>query len=459
MKKIFSIFYLVALISFFNHAEILAQKLKFSAAEKIVEGIQPTSFPDQTFLITDHGGRGDGNFDNYDIINRLIHTCSGKGGGIVVIPAGVFYCAGAINLRNNVNLHLEEGAVLMFSPEPRDYLPSVFTRWEGVELFNYSPLIYTVGQQNVAITGTGTINGNGDAIWTGFRNKQKPAQSRLRVMGSTELPLQNRVFGAGDYLRTPLIQFVSCERILVEGVTLTNSPFWILQPVYSSHIIIRDVNFHSMVINNDGIDLDSSTDALIENCSFRTGDDAVVFKSGRDQDAWRVNKPTKRVVVRNCEAPQVLHGLAFGSEMSGGVEEIYIENFKMDQVKSEAIQFKANKDRGGYIRNIFIRNILVDSAKQHLIYFTNDYHGYRGGNFPSSFSNIRIEDVNCNYARYAFQLQGLEDQPLENLYFQDILVQDAQDVFDKKDYFKEVVFKNVEVEGELIKLEPSSNVK
>ena len=433
-------------------AHITSAQSDFQDVEKILKNIQLTEFNGDTINIVDLGAVGNGHFDNRQIITGAIEASSKAGGGVVVIPAGNFLSKGPINLQSNVNLHLLDGAVLSFSPEPADFLPAVFTRWEGIEIYNYSPMIYTNGQENIAITGKGIIDGNSSLKWVSFRDKQGTARSRVHNFSDTKETVKERVFGEGDYLRSSLIQFIDCKRILLEGVTLKNSPFWMFHPVYCSDIIVRNVSFNSLVINNDGIDFDSSSMGLVEGCTFTTGDDAVVFKSGRDGDGWRINKPTRNIVIRNCEAPKVLHGIAFGSEMSGGIENIFIENFKLGEVESQAIQFKANKDRGSYIRNVYIRNIEVDSAGSHLIYFTNNYHSYRGGNAPTEFHNIHIEDVRCNEANNVFQLQGLKEMPLHNIKLHNIKVKKANDVFSKKEHFKDVSLENVEIGGQNIKL-------
>jgi polygalacturonase len=424
----------------------------FAAAKIIVQNIQETSFRADTTNIADFGAIGNGDFNNRDIIMRCINQCSEKGGGIVLIPKGTFFCKGPLSLKSNTNLHLEEGALLLFSDNPADYLPAVFTRWECVEIYNYSPMIYTSGQENVAITGKGKIDGNALNTWVDFRKKQGDAQNRVRDFSDKQKPVNNRIFGEGDFLRPSFIQFVNCKRILVEGVTLTKSPLWMLHPVYCSDIIIRNVNFNSLVINNDGIDFDSSENGLVENCTFSTGDDAVVFKSGRDRDGWRVNKPTRNIVVRNCNAPQVLHGIAFGSEMSGGIENIFVENFSLGKVEGEAIQFKANKDRGGYIRNVFIRNIEVDSVGGHLLYFMNSYHSYRGGNAPSEFHNIHVKNISCNFTNYAIQLQGLEEMPLHDITIENVKVEKADNLFDKKEFYRNINLKRFKVAGKKVNL-------
>lgn len=443
-----SIFLLIFSVITFNS---LAQA-DFTQAKRIIENIDRTNFSGDTLNIIDFGATGNGEFDNRQSIMNAIEACSEKGGGVVVIPKGSFFCKGPISLQSNVNLHLTEEAVLTFSPEPSDYLPAVFTRWEGVEIYNYSPLIYTYGQENIAITGNGIIDGKAQEKWVSFRGQQGDARSRVHSFSDSPVPVKERVFGEGDYLRSSMIQFINCNRILLEGVTLKNSPFWMFHPVYCSNIIVRDVAFNSLVINNDGIDFDSSSMGLVEGCTFTTGDDAVVFKSGRDGDGWRINKATRNIVVRNCEAPKVLHGIAFGSEMSGGVENIYIENFKLGTVDSQVIQFKANKDRGSYIRNIFIRNIEVDHAGSHLIYFTNNYHSYRGGNAAPEFHHIFIENVSCKTANNVFQFQGLEEKPLHDINLKNIKVEKANKIFSKKEYIENVTFEHVVIEGKKLDL-------
>jgi len=424
----------------------------FSHAGIIISNIQITFFKPDTLSILAYGAHGDGVSDDRAAIQNAIDACSKKGGGVVVVPAGTFFSRGPISLRSNVNLHLLKGAALLFSPEPGDYLPAVFTRWEGVEIYNYSPMIYTANQQNIAITGSGSIDGNGKEKWVPFRKLQGKARDRVHNSGVHQISVSERVFGEGDFLRSSFIQFINCSRILIEGVRLVNSPFWMIHPVYCSDIVIRDVNFYSLVVNNDGIDFDSSTMGLVENCTFTTGDDAVVFKSGRDSDGWRVNRPTKDIVVRNCSAPKVLHGIAFGSEMSGGIENIYVENFNLGNVASQAIQFKANKDRGSYIKDVFIRNIEVDTVGSHLIYFTNSYHSYRGGNAPSEFHEIYLENIRCDAANYCLQLQGLEDMPLHDIFIRNVSVDRTEHVFGIKEFYKNVVLKEFFVEGEKIEL-------
>lgn len=451
MKTLKILFILITAIIFTSWCNIANGKINIATADTIVNQIERTSFPTDTFLVTDFGAKVDGVSDSRVAILKAIDECFKKGGGVIMLSGGTFFCKGPISLKSNVNLHIADGTTLLFSSEPEDYLPAVFTRWEGVEIYNYSPMIYTAEQENVAITGEGIIDGNAAETWSMFRSRQGPAQNRAREYGAEQVPVEERDFGNGDFLRPSFIQFIHCNKILVEGVTLSNSPFWILHPVYCSDFVIRNVNFFSMNINNDGVDVDSSVNGLIESCSFSTGDDAVVFKSGRDQDGWRVGKPTENIVVRNCSAPQVLHGIAFGSEMSGGIENVFINNFILGNVRSKAIQFKANKDRGGYVKNIYIRNVEVDRTEGDLFFFTNSYHGYRGGEAPSVFNRIHIKNVTCQYANCVLQLQGLDESPLDEITFNDVTVESVGDIFGRMHNFKNVVFNGFWVDGKEIK--------
>ena len=257
------------------------------------------------------------------VLQNAINDCHQCGGGRVVVPAGEYSINGPLTLRSSVDLHLSEGALLRFSGEPADFMPPVLQRWEGTEVFSHSPLITADHAHDIAITGRGTIDGQGKRIFESWQPIQKQDQSRLRDMGRDGVPLEKRIFGKETRLRPSLFQPINCERVLLEGVTIRDSPFWTIHPTYCRHVIIRGVTVDSMNFNNDGCDPDSCSDVLIENCIFRTGDDGIAIKSGRDQDAWRVARPTERVLVRNCEFFSKINGLCFWSDMSDGVRHVF----------------------------------------------------------------------------------------------------------------------------------------
>lgn len=394
---------------------------KEGAIKQIVDRIQLPEIGSAEIDITDFGAVGDGITDCKPAIDAAMAKASSQGGGKIVFPKGNFFCKGPIHFESKINLHLEEGSIILFSDEAKDYLPLQLVRWEGVEIYNYSPYIYALNKSDIAITGKGKLNGNAEKLRK-WRSKQKPAQNKLRQMGQELVPVKERIFGEGHFLRFSFMQFMHCSNILIEGITIENVPFWIMHPTYCKSITIKNVNVNSPHINNDGIDFDSCKDAFVENCVFNCGDDAIVIKSGRDDDGWRINEPSKNIVIRNCLAPEVLHGLAFGSEMSGGVENIYIENFYMKKVKQYAIQFKANKDRGGYIRNIYIDGVFIETAHT-AIYFTNNYHSYSGGESPSEFNHIDIRNLICNKANGSgIDIQGLPEKPIHHIALKNVSI-------------------------------------
>ena len=362
-----------------------------------------------------------------EFINQKIIECSKAGGGTVALLSGEYFCNGPIVFQSNVNLRLDEGAVLKFSQNPEDYLPVVFVRWEGTEAYNYSPFIYAREVKNIAITGKGVIDGNGlaEKSFRDWRGKQKKDQNKIREMGRDGVPVKDRVFGEGHFLRPQLIHFIDCKNILLEDITVTNGAFWLIQPTYCENITIRGITVESRFINNDGVDVDSDTNVLIENCLFNTGDDFIAIKSGRDQDAWRVNKPSRNIVIRNCRSDECLHGISFGSEISGGAENVYAENLQFKKIRQYGVQFKSNKDRGGYIRNIVLNGIQIDSTNT-CISFTNQYHSYSGGNSPTAFENIRIENLNCKVAKArAISIVGLPEMPVTNVALDNVTIHNA----------------------------------
>lgn len=390
--------------------------------EDIVADIRAPNIGSEVANITDFGAMGDGVHNSRPAIEKAIADLGAKGGGKVIIPKGDYFCKGPIHLESGINLHFESGATLTFSQNAEDYLPLQLVRWEGVELYNYSPYIYARDKSNIAITGEGRLNGNGEGGISEWRDKQKAAQNQSRQMGGDLVPVRERKFGKDRYLRMSFIQLMNCSNILIEDISIENVPFWVIHPTYSDNITIRNVEINSQRLNNDGIDLDSCTDVLVENCKFNAGDDAIAIKSGRDQDAWRVGRPSKDIVIRNCLAENVLHGMAFGSEMSGGIENVYVDNFYMEKVKKYAIQFKSNRDRAGFIREVFIDGVYIDTTAT-AIFFTNDYHSYRGGKSPSDFYDIEVKNLMCNYASdKAIEVQGISEKPIRNLKFENIVV-------------------------------------
>lgn len=369
--------------------------------QDIVEKIQLPQIPKRDFQIRCTRG---GNI--LPALVMAIDACANAGGGRVIVPSGTFRCNGPIHLKSRMELHLSDGAFIKFSSEPKLYLPEVPTRWEGVELFNYSPMIYGNGLSDVAVTGNGVFCG-GAEIWQSWRPQQQT--QRVRQLEAQGIPPEQRHLASDGYLRPSMLQLINCERILIEGITLTDTGCWMLHPIYCHHVTIRKIALDSMYINNDGIDVDSCEDVLIEDSVFHNGDDAVVIKSGRDLDGFRVGRPTRRVVVRRCIFAEALHGFAIGSELSGGAEEILVSEIKMLHIFGNALSFKSSRGRGGIIRGIRISNIEVERVRDCLIRIDSNYKNQIDGDAVTEFRDIKIRNVRCAYSGSAFYLQGIAE--------------------------------------------------
>jgi polygalacturonase len=268
----------------------------------ILARIKPPTFPAKTFNIVDYGAKP-GSADSSDAFKKAIVAANAAGGGQVLVPKGSFL-TGAVTLLSNVNLHLADGATVKFSTDPKKY-PNVFTRWQGIELMNFSAFIYAFGATNVAITGDGDalLDGQGPSgPWFGYDGKRGPDWDRLQQLAVDKVAPEKRVFGMGHFLKPNFIQLYKCQNILIDGVRVRNSAMWNIHPVLSQNITIRNVNVYSRGGMVDGIDPESCRDVHIHDNYFDTGDDAIAIKSGRDADGLRVNVPTENVVVAGARS-------------------------------------------------------------------------------------------------------------------------------------------------------------
>ena len=363
---------------------------------EILARIVPPQFPDREFDITKFGAVGDGTNDCTAAFANAIATCHKTGGGKVVVPAGIFL-TGAIHLLSNVNLHLEKDAMIKFSTDPKKFLPVVFSR-DVSEMMNYSPFIYAFGQENIAITGEGTLDGQASkSVWPDFVGNAKHDADRLTEMGDQEIPVAQRIFGDGHFIRPNFIEPVRCKNVLIEGVRVMDSPMWELHPLYCTNVTVRGVSVSSHGKNNDGCDPDSCTDVLIKDSTFDTGDDCIAMKAGRDHDGRRVNIPCQNIVIQNCIFKDGHGGVTLGSETAGGLRNVFGENCEFDSPNlDQAIRFKTNPARGGFIEDIYIRNCRVESAR-YGIYITMRYasSGTSEGDAIPAVRNIDIRD--CNF--------------------------------------------------------------
>lgn len=392
---------------------ISTEKLR-AEADRIVSSIQLPQIPGRTLFVNAKSGE-----DILPLLQESISACSADGGGHVVVPPGFYRCGGPLRLASSVDLHLEPGAVIKFAPDPELYLPAVATRWGGTELYNYSPLIYGNHLHDVAITGSGVFCGGSEG-WLNWHDRQKPAQERSRALEDAHIPMEERIFGKGDYLTPCMVQFRCSTRILLDGNSYTDSPLWMIHPLYSSHLTFRNIHTDSMRMCNDGMDIDSCEDVLIENCHFRNGDDAVVIKSGLNADGRRVNRPTRRVVFRSSTIHDAMHGFAIGSELSGGAEDIYVFDIRMKNIWSQALSLKSAPGRGGVIQRIHLFDIGCSKAGDHIISVVSRYFGQNYGSLTTAYKDIEFLNIHCDYAHNGIFLEGSEDHPLENVVLENV---------------------------------------
>ena len=438
----------------------------WSRSDSIIKIIHEPVISEKIYNILDFGAVPDNKTLNTQAITKAIDRACADGGGTVLIPEGTFL-TGAIHLKNNIRIHLEENAILNFSTRPSDYLPIVLTRWEGIDCYNYSPLIYGKDLENIAITGKGKLNGQADTShwwpWKGMSiyGWKSDLSSQLDSFGrplltnynSEQIPVEQRQMGEDHYLRPPFIQLYNCKNILIQDVTVENSPFWIIHPLLSENIIVRGVKINSHG-PNDGCDPESCRNLLIEDCYFNTGDDCIALKSGRNADGRRWNKPIENVIIRNCKMQNGHGGIVIGSEISGGCKNIFAENCEMNSpLLDRAIRVKTNSQRGGIIQDIFIRNITVGQVGEAVIKIDCLYEPEEGiGNFPPLIKNIFISNVVSKQAQYAIYLRGIKGLKC----IDDIEITECNfSGVEKKCFLKdigEIELKNVIRNGELITL-------
>ncbi len=244
------------------------------AASAIVQNIAQTSFPNREISVSP---LADSTQCALQLLQQAIDSCSLAGGGKVIVENGYYRLNGPLHLKSDVNLHLKDQAYLQFSGNPSDFLPTVLTRWEGTELYGHSPMIYAYHANNIAITGKGTIDAQGGLVFAEWSQHEAEDRDRLREMGDKLTPVQERIFGEGTILRPSCIQPYGCSRILIEDITVKDSPFWTIHPLYCDNLILRGVTINSHYPNNDGCDPESTTNVLIENCTFEPADDAFAI--------------------------------------------------------------------------------------------------------------------------------------------------------------------------------------
>jgi polygalacturonase len=402
---------------------LAAETDPWSAVPDILSRIVPPTFPKRDFLITKYSGD----------INKAIEACHRAGGGRVIVPKGD-HLTGPIRLQSHVELHLDSGATLRFSTDPDKY-PTVYTRWEGVELMNYSPLVYAFQCEDIAITGGGTLDGQADEKhWWNWKPSSGPTDrsqpeapgpqvaDRLQLMeqGERGVPVEQRMYGKGHFLRPTFVEPYRCKNILIEGVTIQNAPFWNLHPTLSSNVTVRGVTVIANGPNTDGCDPESCRGVLIEDCVFDTGDDCIALKSGRNADGRRVNVPVEDVVIRRCQMKRGHGGITIGSEITGGARNIFAEKCSLDSPTLErGLRMKSNTLRGGVIENVYVRDIEIGNVQLAPIEIDLRYEARESGSFLPVVRNIVVERMRSAHSRYGLYIRGLEQAPVRGVTLRD----------------------------------------
>jgi polygalacturonase len=382
------------------------------------------------FSIVDFGAVQGNKNKTSEAINKAISKANKAGGGIVVIPEGEWLTK-KIHFKSNVNLHLNKGAVLLFSETPDDYLPAVNSTWEGYECYNYSPLIYAYKCKNIAITGEGELKAKMD-IWKEWFARPKAhmeSLKRLYFLASYNKPMKERqMVNDSAHFRPQFIQFNRCENILMDGITITNSPFWTIHPFLSKDVVLRNLKVYAHGHNNDGVDPEMSQNVLIENCIFDQGDDAIAIKSGSNQDAWRLNTPSKNIVMRNCTVKNGHQLVAIGSELSGGIENVFIDNCTVvDGAKLNHLLFiKTNERRGGYVNNIYMSNIVSGKIDAGILGIDTDVLYQWRDLVPTierrltPIKNVYLDNIKATNVKFISKISGQKELPVENIFLKNV---------------------------------------
>jgi len=431
-----------------------------------MEPLKQIEFPNNEVSVTDFGAKGDGIFDNTEAFAKAIDAVSTKGGGTVVVPMGQ-WLTGPIVFKSNINLHLDKGALIAFSKDKNKY-PLVKTIFEGVETRRCMSPLTARDVKNVAITGEGVIDGGGD-VWRAV-NKNKTTEPQWKALvasggvlndkgtvwypsesykKATSIIVEQNIpnvtteegwLAIRDFLRPVMLSFVSCQNVLLDGVTFQNSPSWCLHPLMCQNVQVLNVNVRNpwYAQNGDAIDLESCKNSLIYNSTFDAGDDGICIKSGKDADGRKRGVPTENLVVYKCVVFHGHGGFVVGSEMSGGVKNVYVDNCLFLGPET-GLRFKSKRGRGGVVENIYISNINMLNIETDAVIFDLFYGGNHGKEAMSeengqnrslipvteetpSFKDIYIKNITCNGAGRALFFNGLPEMNVKNINLENMTI-------------------------------------
>ena len=453
--------------------------------------VSTTVFKKDTFNIISYGAISSANTLNTGAIQQAIDMASKQGGGMVLVPSG-FWLTGPIKLLSNVNLHISSGAVLQFSNKPKDY-PLIRTNWEGVDAIRAQSPISAKGQRNIAITGSGIIDGAGEAWrpvkkgkltageWDKLIHSGGVLDSKKETWYPTEGALKAStmdrpgVIAAGfteanteeikEFLRPNMISLRECEQVLLEGVTFQNSPAWNIHPLLCKHLTVENIHVKNpwFAQNGDGIDIESCEFVSVRNSKFDVGDDGICLKSGKDAEGRKRARPSAHILIENCIVFHGHGGVVVGSEMSGGVHDLFVNNCQLLDT-DVGLRFKTMRGRGGVVENVFIRDISMKNIAGEAILFDMYYQGKdpvstfgNGGETPKielvpvnegtpQFKNIFIDNVVAKGAETGLLIRGLPEMHIHHIELNNIDIEsnqgyrviEAQDIILNRATFKEI---------------------
>lgn len=408
--------------------------------------------------ILEEGGNNKGELCT-EAIQKAIDRAAEQGGGTIYFPAGE-YLTGPMKLKNNITIHLDAGAFLRFSQNFDDYLPFVELRWEGTVMKSFSPLIYARDVDNIAITGRGTIDGQGEAWWKEIWRIESATEKleltkyqKMTQEANADLVTAPYYVRTRSYLfhRPPLFQAFNCKNVKIEGVTIQNSPFWTINPAFCDNVKIDGVTiFNPYSPNTDGINPTSCKNVHISNCHISVGDDCITIKSGRDADGRKWATPTENVTITNCTMLSGHGGVVIGSEMSGGIKKVTITNCVFDGT-DRGIRLKAARGRGGVVEEIRVSNVVMNNIQKEAFMF-NLFYDKNTVEEPVTertpiFRNIHISNVTATNVNVAGRIIGIPEMPIHNLSFSNINIQ-AKEGF-SIDTASDVEFHDVKIDTEI----------
>jgi polygalacturonase len=376
--------------------------------------------------VTKYGAKNDSSKLATKSIADAVAAAAKAGGGTIYFPAGK-YLTGPIHLKSNITIHIDAGAELHFSDNFDDYLPMVQSRYEGVDVMSFSPLFYAYKAENIAITGRGTINGHGQKWWnyalTFYKNQTERNKYQLLFDSLNKdmlLPDDPTQMKRG-FLRPPFIQPLYCKNVLIEGITITNSPFWTVTPEFCENVTIKAVTINNPPSpNTDGINPSSCRYVHISDCHISVGDDCITIKSGKDAPGRTKATPAENYTITNCTMLSGHGGVVIGSEMSGDVKKITISNCIFDGT-DRGIRIKTTRGRGGVVEDIRVDNIIMKNIKAQAIVLDMEYSKTQPelvSERTPKFRNIRLSNITA-YTKQAMYINGLDEMPVSEISLND----------------------------------------